>query len=304
MPKNNLSFLNSTFPKARLNKPTIRIVPQNKRNYQTAAEAPSTQSWIILGGLAALGIVGLAVAGSMRKPAAITTVDDFAQKRLRATYGYVAGGLATTALASVYMFNFGVARRIVLMNPWLLLGVSLFGTIGTMMAMYAIPKERKVARHVAWMAFNLCTGATLSPLGFLGGPVIMKAMLGTGAVVGGLSLIAATAPDDTFLWMGGPLGLGLGVLLAASLGQMFFPTSAFLTNVTLYGGLGLFGLMVLYDTQRVKERAKIAPATQSPEGEDLGFDPMTESLGVYLDTINIFIRMAQIMAGAGQRSRK
>jgi hypothetical protein len=35
----------------------------------------------------------------------------------------------------------------------------------------------------------------------------------------------------------GSLGVGLGVVIAASMGQMFFPASAFLTGITLYGGL-------------------------------------------------------------------
>lgn len=41
----------------------------------------------------------------------------------------------------------------------------------------------------------------------------------TAGLVGGLSTIAACAPSDKFLTMGAPLGMGLGVVLVASLGM-------------------------------------------------------------------------------------
>ena len=37
----------------------------------------------------------------------------------------------------------------------------------------------------------------------LGGAIVERALVATGAVVGSLSLVAAAAPDQSFLWMGG-----------------------------------------------------------------------------------------------------
>ena len=57
---------------------------------------------------------------------------------------------------------------------------------------------------------------------------------------------------------------------------------------------GLFGMMMLYDTQRVIYKSKTAEE----------YDPMTESIAVYLNTINIFVRMATILSGSqGNRRR-
>lgn len=42
--------------------------------------------------------------------------------------------------------------------------------------------------------------------------------------VGGLSAIAISAPSEKFLNMGGPLGIGLGVVFASSLGVHFYNT--------------------------------------------------------------------------------
>merc|ERR1719387_2108975 len=99
-------------------------------------------------------------------------------------------------------------------------------------------------------------GASLCSLGFLGGPILLKAAMGTGVMVGSLSLIAMNSPSEQFLWLGGPLTVGLGVTLCASLGSMFFPGSALLHNLVLYGGLGVFGGFVLFDTSKVITVAK------------------------------------------------
>jgi hypothetical protein len=60
-----------------------------------------------------------------------------------------------------------------------------------------------VGRHLAWGVFNACNGLALSPVAMLGGAVVTKALVATGAVVGSLSLVAAAAPSESFLWMGG-----------------------------------------------------------------------------------------------------
>jgi FtsH-binding integral membrane protein len=68
-----------------------------------------------------------------------------------------------------------------------------------------------------------------------------------------LSLVAANSPSDQFLWMAGPLSMGLGAIIVASLGSMFFPAARFAGmayNLSLYGGLAVFSGFVLYDTSR------------------------------------------------------
>lgn len=91
--------------------------------------------------------------------------------------------------------------------------------------------------------------------------------------------------------MGGVLAIGLGGLLGVSILSMFNPMSPALYNIWLYGGLGLFSLFVLYDTQMILERAK----TQRE------FDPITNSIGIYLDAINIFVRFAMIFGNAKKK---
>ncbi len=79
----------------------------------------------------------------------------------------------------------------------------------------------------------------MAPLAALGGPLLMRAAVATGAIVGCISLTAATAPSQAYLSMTGPLAIGAGLVIGASLGSMFFPGANFLYTVVLYGGVSL-----------------------------------------------------------------
>ena len=102
--------------------------------------------------------------------------------------------------------------------------------------------------------------------------------------------------------MGGPLAMGLGVVFVSSLGTAFLPPTtalgAGLYSVALYGGLVLFGGFMLYDTQKIIRKAETHPQYGLAK-----FDPVNASVGIYLDTINIFIRIAQILAMGGGRRK-
>ena len=112
---------------------------------------------------------------------------------LHQAFQYTGGGLVFTALAARAMFRSGTAFRIMSANPWVVLGVSLVGSIGTMMgAIYTSP-ENTVLKHAFWLGFNACQAATLSPLFFLSPAILSRAALYTCGVVGSLSYVGATA---------------------------------------------------------------------------------------------------------------
>lgn len=255
--------------------------------------------WIGAGGAATFALLSMAMMGLQTRPESVPTshhaYSTSTRARLLSTYGHVVGGLASTALIAGGMFRSGVAHRLQRVSPLMMFGGTLVLTIGSMIATQSIDYERSpVMKHLAWTGFNAAVALSLCPLGVLGGPLLYRAALGTAAIMGSLSLIAATAPSDQFLNMGGILGIGLGVVIAASLGQIFFPASSMLYNVSVYGGLGVFSLFTLYDTQRLLQHVKAAPGN---------FDPVNASMSLYLDTINIFVRMVMIMSG-GQRRRR
>ncbi|KAL0951700.1 hypothetical protein HGRIS_008376 [Hohenbuehelia grisea] len=112
---------------------------------------------------------------------------------LHETFQYTGGGLVLTALAARSMFKSGVAFRIMAANPWVVLGVSLVGSIGSMMGVMYTSPEKTFQKHAFWLAFNACQAATLSPLFFLNPAILSRAALYTCGVVGSLSYVGATA---------------------------------------------------------------------------------------------------------------
>ena len=64
------------------------------------------------------------------------------------------------------------------------------------------------AKQVAWLVHSSVLGVVLAPMCLMGGPILMRAAMMTGGIVGGLSAIAVCAPSEKFLNMGGPLAIG------------------------------------------------------------------------------------------------
>ncbi|KAF8831993.1 Bax inhibitor family protein [Lentinula edodes] len=223
------------------------------------------------------------------------------QALLHDTFKYTGGGLVLTALAARSMFKSGLAFRIMTANPWLVLGVSLVGSIGTMMGTFYTPPEKTVQKHLLWLGFNACQAATLSPLFLFSPAILSRAALYTVGIVGSLSYVGATAKNDTFLNLGGPLLAGVTVVALASLAPMALPLGVRSLAVTealsLYGGLAVFGGFVLYDTQKILHHARLS------EQGLMKADAINESIGLELDMINIFIRLVQILAMQGNNRK-
>ena len=103
--------------------------------------------------------------------------------------------------------------------------------IGTGMIAQSIPySEGFGAKQIAWAIHCGVVGTVIAPLCLLGGPIMLKAAYYTAGIVGGLSAVAACAPSDKFLNIGGPLAIGLGFVFASSLGKTLYNKLILQTN--------------------------------------------------------------------------
>ena len=186
------------------------------------------------------------------------------------------------------------------------MGVSIAAMIGSSMVARSIPYQQGFgSKQLAWLAHCAVVGLVVAPICLLGGPVLTRAAWYTAGMVGGLSTVAVCAPSDKFLYMGGPLAMGLGVVFCASIGSAFLPPTtaagAGLYSIAMYGGLILFGAFLLYDTQKIIRKAETHPAPNYYGVQMAPYDPVNASMSIYMDTINIFIRIAQLLAGGNRR---
>lgn len=291
---------------------TLRRVRETKtlkeRLMAPAGESAFTVGKAILAGASVVGLGGLCFYG-LGLSNQVGAIDraalwpDIVRHRIRDTYAYFGGSLFATVAAAVGVSRSPRMMNLMMRNSWLSLIACMGAMIGSGMVCQAIPyREGFGAKQIAWLVHSAVVGAVVAPLTLLGGPLLIRAACYTAGVVGGLSTLAICAPSDKFLYMGGPLAMGLGVVFVSSIGTMFLPAStalgAGLYSIAMYGGLVLFGMFLLYDTQKIIHRAETHPVYASQP-----YDPVNNSVGIYLDTVNIFIRIAMLLAGGGNRRK-
>ncbi|XP_072750297.1 growth hormone-inducible transmembrane protein [Anoplolepis gracilipes] len=257
-------------------------------------------------GLGALCYYGLGLSSQTGVIDHASLWPQYVRDRVKSTYMYFGASIATSAASAAMCLRSPAVMNMVMRQGWIALGVTMAAMIGSGIIAQSIPyKEGFGAKQIAWLVHTGIVGAVLAPLSLLGGPLVIRAAWYTAGVVGGLSAVAICAPSDKFLAMGGPLAIGLGVVFVSSLGSMFLPPTTVLGSglhsMALYGGLLLFSGFLLYDTQKIIKQAETYP-TYNIEGRP--YDPINNAISIYLDTINIFVRILSILAGGGGNKRK
>ena len=225
----------------------------------------------------------------------------FEKDYLNTTFTYLGGGLTITGLAAYALHRSGWSFRLMATNPWVVLGVGLVASIGSMIGAQSLPRGHPL-KLPCWLVFNVSQAAVLSPLFFLNPAILARAGLYTAGLMGSLCYVGATAKEDSYLYLGGTLLAGVTIVALSSLAPLVLPVTAMRTlavteAISLYGGLAVFGGFVLWDTQKILKHARLAQFGAIPA------DPLRESISLELDFINLFTRIVQILAMREQRRR-
>ncbi|CAG8980642.1 hypothetical protein HYALB_00012723 [Hymenoscyphus albidus] len=273
---------------------------RQSRSYQMPAASPTASSATLMQKLAVGGALvggGLVVTNLMfnRETREDGGMPPFERAYLNDTFMHTGLGVGIIGLSARAMFQSPLVYRMMATNPWIVMIGGLAVSIGTMMGTRATSPDNYVQKYALWSAFNVTQGVLLAPLLFMAPPAIMaKAGLYTMAMMGSISFVGATAKQEKYLYIGGPLMAGLAVVAVSGLAPLVVPvtavrTLAFTENLWLYGGLAVFGGFTLYDVQKILAHARMAERGLIPK------DPVNESISLELDFLNIFIRMVQIL---------
>lgn len=214
---------------------------------------------------------------------------------LNQTFAHTGLGIGIIGLSAYQMVQSGFVYRLMVTNPWVVGIGGLALSIGSMMVTRSIDPENYVPKYAAWTVFNATQAALIAPLMTMAGPALLgRAGLYTLAMMGSISFVGATAKQDKYLYLGGPLLAGVAVVAVSGLAPLVLPVTAVRTlaiteNLWLYGGLAVFGGFTLYDVQKVLYHARAA------ERGLMKPDPVNESISLELDFLNIFVRMVQIL---------
>ncbi|GAA6005961.1 hypothetical protein JCM11491_004073 [Sporobolomyces phaffii] len=251
--------------------------------------------------------VGFGVAGAVALNFALNRetrgpLAGFEGEYLRSTFKWTGAGLAITASTAYLAFTNGLVYRMMAMNPWVVMGGGLVLSIGSMYGVLATAPDSP-AHYGCWAVFSAMQGLTLSPMCLVNPAILGRAALYTAGAVGGISYVGATAKSDQYLWLGGPLLAGLGVLVCSSLAPMIMPRMSLRALTTLetvgaYGGTAVFSGFILYDTQKILKHAQLAQRGQ------IVADPVRESVSLILDVINLFTSIVRVLLLQQGRNRK
>jgi FtsH-binding integral membrane protein len=151
---------------------------------------------------------------------------------------------------------------------------------------YAIEKTKHSAAGVGvLLAFTFFMGLMLSrlishTLGYSnGGTLIMTAFGGTAAIFGVMATIATVSKRD-FSGMGKFLFVGVLVILAAAVLNIFLQLPALQLVVSVLA-IGIFSAYILYDVQQIIN------------GGETNY--ITATLSIYLDVYNIFANLLSLL---------
>jgi len=268
-------------------------------------------------GLGALCFYGLGLSNEAGTIDRAAVWPDYVRQRVRDTYLYFGATVGVVGASAAAVFRspagqrfFHACERRPLLSMFGLLALQ----IGSSMAMRSTPYQEGLgAKQALWLANGAVLGLIVSSLGVLGGPILLRGAYLTAGVAGGLSLVAVCAPSERFLQWSGPLSIGFGVVFASCIGSAFLPPTGTLGlglhSVALYGGLLLFSAMLLYDTQRIMQKAEQHPApSRYWDGYQwtttAAYDPVNASHRIFMDVLNIFVRIVSMLAMGGGNKRR
>lgn len=219
----------------------------------------------------------------------------FERSYLNSTFLHTGLGIGIIGITARQMIQTGFVYRLMVTNPWVVAIGGLALSFGTMLGTRAIDADNYVPKYALWTAFNATQAAFIAPLvAFAPGALIARAGLYTVAMMGSIAFVGATAKQEKYMYIGGPLLAGAAIVAVSGLAPLVIPATAARTlalteNLWLYGGLAVFGGFTLYDVQKILYHSRLA------ERGIIKKDPVNESISLELDFLNIFIRMIQIL---------
>ena len=241
-------------------------------------------------------------------------IDQGLRSYMLSVYNYMAIGVAITGLAAYLFFAMsvttpGAADAVATLRGGIALTefgktlyvgplkwVVMLAPIGLVFLMGFKIQSMAVstAQAVFWL-YAALVGVSLATIGMIyTGQSIARTFFITAATFGALSLYGYTT-KKSLTGMGSFLMMGLFGIIIASVVNIFVGSNALQFAISVVGVLVFAGLTA-YDTQRLKDEYIYGVA--NADQETVGRSAIMGALTLYLDFINLFVMLMQIM---GQR---
>ena len=221
-----------------------------------------------------------------RTPLATVTTVGFLPK----VYGWMTGGLALTALMSLYTLSSNGLLDLVIGNRIVFYGL-IIGELGLVVVLSAaINRISAMAATLMFMLYSALNGVTFASIFLLyTSNSIASTFLVASGTFAAMSLYGYATKRDLTGWRSF-LFMGLIGVIIASVVNIFLH-SAMITWITSYLGVFVFVGLTAYDTQRIKMIGQAGFAN----GETQKKSAILGALALYLDFINLFLMLLRIM---------
>ena len=217
------------------------------------------------------------------------------QSFVQRVYGWMAGGLLLTAVASAVTVMSPTVVKAVFGSPllWVLLILELGLVIGLSAAINRMSAATATLLFLLYAAIN---GVTLAGIFFVyTAQSIATAFVVTSLTFGATAAYGAVTKRD-LTSVGSFMFMGLIGLIIASVVNFWFQ-SPMIYWLTTYFGVFIFVGLTAYDAQKIKQIGMSAALDR----EGSGRASIIGALRLYLDFINLFLFMLRIFGGGRSR---
>ncbi len=165
----------------------------------------------------------------------------------------------------------------------------IIGMFGLLIATMITNPNRVVVKHMLWLGFILLMGIMMYPIYYRTkqANTFLIVLMTTLVLVFGLTMLAFYKPEMILLSWGTGLFVALIVGVIFNIMLLFFGRGASANKMMVmlsYGFILLFSLYILHDTKKLQVNAKICVKP----------DYINESMGIFLDVINLFSRIGHV----------
>ncbi len=218
-------------------------------------------------------------------------IDAGLRQHMLRVYNYMGSGLALTGIVAYVVANTPALVQAIFGTPlqWV---VMLAPLAFVMVLSFGINRLSFFTAQAIFWAFAVAMGASMASIFLVfTGASVARVFFITAGTFAAMSLYGYTTKTDLSKF-GSFLLMGLIGIIIASLVNLFVQSSALHFAISVIGVLVFVGLTA-YDTQRIKEAY-----LESDDGETMGKKALMGALSLYLDFINLFMLLMQLL---GQR---
>jgi len=224
-----------------------------------------------------------------RAPAYAAGAMDAERTFIGAVYRWMALGLLVTAGTAFLVASSPELLEVVVFNRWVFYGLMIaeFGLVIALSAM--LPRLSAAAAGGLFLLYSALNGATLSVilLIYTGNSVALAFGI-TAGTFGAMSVYGTVTRRDLTSWSSF-LVMGLFGVVIAGVVNMFLRSTA-MQFVISCAAVVVFTGLTAYDTQKLRAYARAGGSTAAGA-------PVGGALSLYLDFINLFLAVLQLLGG-------